>query len=63
MNAWVPFEEAIVANSLVDAFGIAAQCVAIAELSYRESVAYNRARQAFGKPLTGFQVVRRRSSR
>jgi acyl-CoA dehydrogenase len=37
---------------------LAAQCVAIAELAYRESIAYTRERQAFGKPLTGFQVTR-----
>ena len=32
--------------------------MAIAELAYRESIAYARERQAFGKPLTGFQVTR-----
>ena len=37
---------------------LAGQCVAIAELAYRESIAYAKARQAFGKPLTGFQVTR-----
>jgi acyl-CoA dehydrogenase len=37
---------------------LAGQCVAIAELAYRESIAYARERQAFGKPLTGFQVTR-----
>ncbi len=37
---------------------LAAQCVSIAELAYRESIAYARERQAFGKPLTGFQVTR-----
>ncbi|HEX4418031.1 MAG TPA: acyl-CoA dehydrogenase family protein [Kofleriaceae bacterium] len=37
---------------------LAAQCVAIAELAYRESIAYGRDRRAFGKPLTGFQVTR-----
>jgi acyl-CoA dehydrogenase len=37
---------------------LAGQCVAIAELAYRESVAYAKERQAFGKPLTGFQVTR-----
>jgi acyl-CoA dehydrogenase len=37
---------------------LAAQCVAIAELAYRETIAYARARQAFGKPLTGHQVTR-----
>jgi acyl-CoA dehydrogenase len=37
---------------------LAGQCVAIAELAYRESIAYARDRQAFGKSLTGFQVTR-----
>ena len=37
---------------------LAGQCVAIAELAYREAIAYAKERQAFGKPLTGFQVTR-----
>jgi acyl-CoA dehydrogenase len=37
---------------------LAGQCVAIAELAYRESIAYACERRAFGKPLTGFQVTR-----
>ena len=37
---------------------LAGQCVAIAELAYRESIAYAKDRQAFGKKLTGFQVTR-----
>lgn len=37
---------------------LAAQCVAIAELAYRESVAYAKERQAFGKAVMGFQVTR-----
>jgi acyl-CoA dehydrogenase len=37
---------------------LAAQCVAIAELAYREATAYARERRAFGKALTGFQVTR-----
>jgi acyl-CoA dehydrogenase len=37
---------------------LGAQCVSIAELAYRESIAYARQRTAFGKPLTGFQVTR-----
>src|SRR3954467_2592582 len=37
---------------------LAGQCVAIAELAYRESIAYARERHAFGKSLTGFQVLR-----
>jgi acyl-CoA dehydrogenase len=37
---------------------LAGQCVAIAELAYREAIAYARERKAFGKTLTGFQVTR-----
>ncbi len=37
---------------------LAGQCVAIGELAYRESIAYARERQAFGKALTGFQITR-----
>jgi acyl-CoA dehydrogenase len=37
---------------------LAGQCVAIAELAYRETIAYAKQRQAFGKSLTGFQVTR-----
>jgi acyl-CoA dehydrogenase len=37
---------------------LAGQCVAIAELAYREAITYARERQAFGKALTGFQVTR-----
>jgi acyl-CoA dehydrogenase len=37
---------------------LAGQCVAIAELAYREAIAYARERQAFGKPIVGFQVTR-----
>jgi acyl-CoA dehydrogenase len=37
---------------------LAGQCVAIAELAYREAVDYARERHAFGKSLTGFQVIR-----
>ncbi len=48
----------IMANFAAERLMLAAQCVAIAELAYRESVAYTRERVAFGKPLTGFQVTR-----
>jgi len=48
----------IVANFVTERLFLAAQCVAIAELAYRESVAYARERHAFGKSLTGFQVTR-----
>ncbi|NVB83214.1 MAG: acyl-CoA dehydrogenase [Kofleriaceae bacterium] len=48
----------IMMNFAAERLMLAAQCVAIAELAYRESINYARARQAFGKPLTGFQVTR-----
>ncbi len=49
---------AIMANFVHERLYLAGQCVAIAELAYRESVAYARERRAFGKTLTGFQVTR-----
>jgi acyl-CoA dehydrogenase len=49
---------AIVANFVAERLLLAGQCVAIAELAYRETVKYVRERQAFGKPLSGFQVTR-----
>jgi acyl-CoA dehydrogenase len=49
---------AIMLNFAGERLYLAGQCVAIAELAYRESVAYAREREAFGKTLTGFQVVR-----
>ncbi|MEI8256481.1 MAG: acyl-CoA dehydrogenase family protein [Deltaproteobacteria bacterium] len=49
---------AIMLNFVSERLFLAAQCVAIAELAYRESVAYARERHAFGKSLSGFQVVR-----
>ncbi len=48
----------IVANFVTERVFLAGQCVAIAELAYRESIAYARERHAFGKSLTGFQVTR-----
>ena len=48
----------IMVNFAGERLMLAAQCVAIAQLAYVESVAYARARQAFGKALTGFQVTR-----
>jgi acyl-CoA dehydrogenase len=48
----------IMVNFAAERLMLAGQCVAIAELAYREAIAYARARQAFGKPLTGFQVTR-----
>lgn len=37
---------------------LASNCIAIAELAYRESIAYAKQRTAFGKPIMGFQVLR-----
>ena len=48
----------IAANFASERLLLAGQCVAIAELAYRESVRYARERRAFGKTLTGFQVIR-----
>jgi acyl-CoA dehydrogenase len=48
----------ITANFVAERLSLAAQCVAIAELAYRESVAHAQQRRAFDKPLTGFQVTR-----
>lgn len=48
----------IMKNFVTERLALAGQCVAIAELAYRESVSYARERQAFGKAIMGFQVVR-----
>ena len=48
----------IMMNFVTERLALAAQCVAIAELAYRESIAYAREREAFDKRLTGFQVIR-----
>ena len=48
----------IMMNFVTERLALAAQCVAIAELAYRESIAYARAREAFDKRLTAFQVIR-----
>jgi acyl-CoA dehydrogenase len=48
----------IMINFAGERLALAGQCVAIAELAYRESIAYAQGRSAFGKPLTGFQVTR-----
>ncbi|MEO8704957.1 MAG: acyl-CoA dehydrogenase family protein [Kofleriaceae bacterium] len=48
----------IMMNFASERLMLAGQCVAISELAYRESIEYARARQAFGKALTGFQVTR-----
>jgi acyl-CoA dehydrogenase len=49
---------AIVLNFVSERLFLAGQCVAIATLALRETIAYARERRAFGKPLTGFQVTR-----
>ncbi len=49
---------AITSNFANERLFLAAQCVAIAELAYRESVRYAKERVAFGKSLSGFQVTR-----
>ena len=49
---------AIMMNFTSERLLLAVQCVAIAELAYRESIAYARQRTAFGKPISGFQVIR-----
>ena len=48
----------IMQNFATERVFLSAQCVAIAELAYRESVDYARERMAFGKALSGFQVTR-----
>jgi len=45
-------------RSEASSVGLAGQCVAIAELAYRESVKYARERSAFGKTRMGHQVIR-----
>lgn len=49
---------AIMINFESERLFLAGQCVAIAELAYRESVKYARDRRAFGRPLVGHQVIR-----
>lgn len=49
---------AIMTNFVSERLFLAAQCVAIAELAYRESIAYARERHAFSRPLSAFQVIR-----
>ncbi len=48
----------IMMNFAIERLLLAGNCVAIAELAYRESVSYARQREAFGKSLMGFQVIR-----
>ena len=53
---------AIMMNFATERLFLAGQCVAIAELAYRESVAYARERKAFGKTLIGLPGHRATSS-
>src|SRR5262249_33351737 len=48
----------ILTNFATERLLLAGNCVSIAELAYRESIAYARERAAFGRPLVGFQVLR-----
>lgn len=48
----------IMQNFAVERVLLAAQCVAIAQLAYEESVKWARERIAFGRALMGFQVTR-----
>ncbi len=48
----------IMMNFAAERLALAGQCVAIAELAYRESMSYACERRAFGKPIMGFQVTR-----
>jgi acyl-CoA dehydrogenase len=48
----------IMMNFVAERLALAGQCVAIAELAYRESINYARERKVFGKPLMGMQVTR-----
>jgi acyl-CoA dehydrogenase len=49
---------AIMVNFVNERLFLAGQCCAIAELAYRESIAYARERRTFGKTLMGHQVIR-----
>jgi acyl-CoA dehydrogenase len=48
----------IMTNFVTERLMLAGQCVAIADLAYRESVGYAKQRHAFGRSLSGFQVIR-----
>lgn len=49
---------AIMINFATERLYLASQCVAIAELAYREAVRYAKERSAFGRTLMGHQVTR-----
>ena len=48
----------IMGNFVTERLAIAGQCVAIAGLAHAESIRYAREREAFGRPIVGFQVTR-----
>ncbi len=48
----------IMVNFVAERLWLAGQCVAIAEVAYREAVRYAREREAFDHPLMAFQVTR-----
>jgi acyl-CoA dehydrogenase len=48
----------IIGNFVAERIFLAGNCVAIAELAYRESIAYAQQRKAFGRTISGFQVIR-----
>lgn len=49
---------AIMMNFVNERVYLAAQCVAIGELAYQEAVRYAKQREAFGRTIVGFQVIR-----
>ena len=49
---------AILRNFAAERLLLAAQCVAIAQLAYDESIAFAKLRMTFGKPLSRHQVIR-----
>ena len=49
---------AIMMNFANERLFLSGQAIAIAELAYQESLAYAKEREAFGKNLMGFQVIR-----
>ncbi len=49
---------AVMVNFVAERVMLASQCVAISQLAYDEAVAYAKQREAFGKPIMGYQVLR-----
>ena len=48
----------IMVNFQAERLGMAMGCVAAAQFAYDETIKYVQVREAFGRPLTGFQVTR-----